>query len=98
MRLVRICRSRPGSPRNRVGRSGAIALANSMPLLSARSASSSKVLSTVSIRSKSSSSQTQFARFNFGKVQNVINDRQQGVRAGVYGFGELALLRVEVAV
>ena len=40
----------------------------------------------------------EFAGFDFGKIQDVIDDRQQSVRTGANGFGKLALLRVEVAV
>ncbi len=55
-KLTRICRSRPGSPRSRVGTSEATVPANSSPLSWARWASISSVSSTVLTRSKSRTS------------------------------------------
>ncbi len=52
----------------------------------------------MSIKSKSSSSKAQFAGFNFGKVQDVIDDSQKGIRAGLYSLGKVALLRLKLPV
>jgi hypothetical protein len=49
-------------------------------------------------RSKSTKLETQFAGFNLGKIQDVINDRQQVDRAGPNGLGKLAVSWVEIAV
>jgi hypothetical protein len=40
----------------------------------------------------------QFAGFNFGKVQDVIDDSQKGIRTGLYSLGKVALLRFKLPV
>src|ERR1700675_1198022 len=40
----------------------------------------------------------EFARFNFGKIQNIVNDRQETLRAGTDGTEDFALLRVQFSV
>src|SRR6202034_3003928 len=41
---------------------------------------------------------TQFSGFDFRKIQNVINDRQEGIRARLESLGKVALPRFEIAV
>ncbi len=60
IRLVIICRSRPGSPRNNAGTSGSIRQAISRPFLYACTASTSVMSSRVMRRSKSSVSNSNF--------------------------------------
>ncbi len=40
----------------------------------------------------------QLARFDLGEIEDVVDDGQQRVRAGLHGQGELALLDVELGV
>ena len=40
----------------------------------------------------------EFAGFDFRKVQDIIQDRQQSVRTGANGFGKLTLLRGKIAI
>ena len=98
MRLVRICRNRPGSPCNRGGTSGAISLANSISFgLGAFGEHLQHAFDRLN-QIKIEQLKTQFSRFHFGKVHDVTNDCQQGVRTNTNGLGEFALFPGELCV
>ena len=77
MRLVRICRNRPGSPRSRVGIPVGTELTSSIPFLKALSGHDVQGAFDRFDQIEIDDFKGHFACFDFGEIQNIVDDRQK---------------------